>query len=240
MRDEILRAARAELAEVGPGALSMRSVARRVGVTVGALYRYFAGRDALLTELIVEAYDAVGAAAERGADGVRGPVDAWVRSGLAVREWAIGHPYEFSLIYGTPVLGYDAPERTVVSATRLLEALVGILVAGAGLGADSAESESAETARAEERELPEALRADLARVREWLSGRTFPVDAERVPARLIVGVVRAWTELIGTVSFELNGHYRNSMESGAAYLEHVLRLQAEGLGLDRAGCSRRA
>lgn len=229
MRDRILVAARQELAEVGPAALSMRAVARRIGVTVGALYRYFENRDALLTELIVEGYSALGTAVAAGAGhgdderaGNENGAERWISGGLAARNWAVAHPHEFSLLYGTPVIGYEAPERTIENATLLIEALVGILAAQ-GVTQLPAEGIGDTELR--------ALEPDVQRVREWLRERGIFPDAEQVSGQLILAVIRYWTELIGTISFELTGHYRGSVENGAAYLERLLRIQAASLGL---------
>ncbi|MGO1545368.1 MAG: TetR/AcrR family transcriptional regulator [Gulosibacter sp.] len=230
MRERILEAARGELASVGPGSLSMRAVAREVGVTVGALYRYFDGRDDLLTELIIDAYDSIGEAVERGIAAAyeqegSGGATAWVSGGMAARDWAIAHPHEFALIYGTPVIGYDAPLRTLSTATRLIEAFVTLLARESAFSGQEPAPES-------EPDLTPALAADIDRVRQWLIAKSLSESPERVASSVIIAVIRSWTELIGSISFELNGHYRDSMESGAAYLEHVLRCQAQILALN--------
>src|ERR1700743_118342 len=62
---EIKEEARRQLAEAGAGGLSLRAVARELGMVSSALYRYSPSRDELLTALIIDAYDAIGAAAER-------------------------------------------------------------------------------------------------------------------------------------------------------------------------------
>ncbi len=91
---EILGAARRQLAEVGAPALSVRAVARDLGMVSSAVYRYFATRNELLTALIVEAYDSVGSAAEdaAAADG-RTPRERFVAACGALRRWALGHPH---------------------------------------------------------------------------------------------------------------------------------------------------
>lgn len=105
--------ARRQLASEGPTKLSLRAVARELGMVSSALYRYFPSRDDLLTALIIDAYDSLGEAAEEAhaavADGA--PVERWVAVGEAVRGWALAHPQEYALIYGTPVPGYSAPRR---------------------------------------------------------------------------------------------------------------------------------
>ncbi|MDH4077762.1 MAG: TetR/AcrR family transcriptional regulator, partial [Acidimicrobiia bacterium] len=102
-----MAAARRQLAAEGAAALSLRSVARELGMVSSAVYRYFESRDALLTGLIVDAYDALGAAAEAAAETRDGSdLDRWVITARAIREWALDHPHEYALLYGSPVPGY--------------------------------------------------------------------------------------------------------------------------------------
>ena len=81
-----------------------------------AVYRYVESRDDLLTRLIVEAYDALGAPIEQTSADHRGDSDLerWLATARAIRTWAIGHPHEYLLLYGSPVPGYAAPDDTVV------------------------------------------------------------------------------------------------------------------------------
>src|ERR1700759_4929377 len=126
---EIKDVARRHLAETGSAGLSLRAVARELGMASSAVYRYFPSRDDLLTALIVDAYDALGDAAER-ADRAAPPDDPrarWVDTCRAVREWAVAHPHEYALVYGSPVPGYAAPEATIGPAARVGLVLVRIV-----------------------------------------------------------------------------------------------------------------
>lgn len=120
--------ARTQLAAEGAAKLSLRAVARELGMVSSALYRYFPSRDDLLTALIVDAYDAVGAAAERAAAEAAGerPLVRWTAACRAVRAWAVAHPHEYALIYGSPVPGYTAPQDTNAPAARVGLVLVDI------------------------------------------------------------------------------------------------------------------
>src|SRR5471032_709624 len=102
---EIKAVARRQLAEHGSAALSLRAVAREVGMVSSAVYRYFPSRDELLTALIVDAYDAVGEAVEHALAAKRRGnfVARWVAMSRAIRAWALAHPHEYALIYGSPV-----------------------------------------------------------------------------------------------------------------------------------------
>src|SRR5947207_15973409 len=104
MTEEIKAAARRHLAVDGAN-LSLRAVARELGMVSSALYRYFPSRDDLLTALIVDAYNAVGEAAEGARDALTGPdakrpVARWSAVCSGVRTWALAHPHEYALIYG--------------------------------------------------------------------------------------------------------------------------------------------
>jgi len=102
--------ARDLMARDGNSSLNLRAVAREMGITPSALYRYYPSRDAILTALIVEAYDQVGEAVEHAIGAA--PADRTATRILAgvhaFRRWAVDHPHEFGLIYGTPVPGYRA------------------------------------------------------------------------------------------------------------------------------------
>lgn len=118
---EIKEAARRQLAETGAPQLSLRAVARELGLVSSALYRYFPSRDDLLTALIIDAYDSVGEAAETAAaaNGTAGPRSGWRAVCHAIRDWARANPHEYALIYGSPVPGYQAPRDTVAPAARV-------------------------------------------------------------------------------------------------------------------------
>ena len=138
---EILDAARGYLATDGAPALSLRAIARDLGMASSALYRYFKSRDELLTRLIIDAYDALGAAAEAREANIE-PNDLagrFTATCSAVRDWALAHPNEYALIYGSPVAGYRAPEATIGPASRVPLAFAAILedaVASASVPAD--------------------------------------------------------------------------------------------------------
>src|SRR5690242_658027 len=141
MIEEIKAVARRHLATDGAN-LSLRAVARDLGVVSSAIYRYFASRDELLTALILDAYNALGSAVEAADRGVveatgraadsgafdwDGSSARWMAVCHAVRDWALAAPHEYALIYGSPVPGYRAPADTVPAATRSVRVLGGIL-----------------------------------------------------------------------------------------------------------------
>ena len=124
--DEIKAAALSQIAESGAPSLSLRGVARDIGMSPAGLYRYYDGRDALLTDLITDAYNDLADAVERAiADSGGTPAGAFAAAARAYRAWAIDFPNRFLLIFGTPIPGYAAPEDgpTVEANRRMGQAL---------------------------------------------------------------------------------------------------------------------
>ncbi|MGJ5941888.1 TetR/AcrR family transcriptional regulator [Streptomyces caviscabies] len=167
-----------QIATAGASALSLNAIAKRMGVSGPALYRYYAGRDELITELIRDAYrslaDAVHAAAGTGAD----------LAGLAhvLRDWALADPQRYFLIYGTPVPGYHAPEEiTGISQ----EIMADLLTACAALEPDAPATPFA---------------AHLAGHRDWAGDHPAPPEA-------LHRALAFWTRLHGVLSLELAGHF---------------------------------
>ncbi|MFJ9835893.1 TetR/AcrR family transcriptional regulator [Streptomyces sp. NPDC101169] len=206
-------AARRQLAQEGAAKLSLRAVARELGMVSSALYRYFPSRDDLLTALIIDAYDSLGEAAEAAHEAAPGgdPVRRWTAVCEAVRVWALAHPHEYALIYGSPVPGYSAPQTTVPAAARVGLLLIGIVrdVHGAGGLA----------------ELP--LTAELLPEAERLAADLAP----GLPAEAAAGLVAAWAELFGLVGFEVFGQFNRVVEDREAFFRHAVTRLAESCGL---------
>lgn len=217
---EILRVGRAQLAEVGPSQLSLRAVARELGMVSSAVYRYVRSRDDLLTALLIRAYDELGATVEAADSSVRERRRHTARLTAvahAIRDWAVAHPYDYALLYGSPVPGYVAPSDTVGPATRVTAVLLGIVVQGYADGARTTDAIS----------VPRALHAGLAGARAFATG----LSGETIDDRTVVRALMAWTAIFGTVSFELFGHYDNGVEDPVAYLDAVVARMAADLGL---------
>lgn len=215
MIEEIKAAARRHLAVDGAN-LSLRAVARELGMVSSALYRYFASRDDLLTALIVDAYDAVGAAAERAeADIDRADLlGRWLAVCHAIRDWALANPHEYALIFGSPVPGYQAPQDTIAPATRV-PLLIGAIVRD-GYASGRLAAEQGEP-------VPPEVQADLAEVTEQA--------AAGAPPALFARGMGAWTLLFGAVSFELFGQLNNVVDDRPAYFEYQMRAAARTVGL---------
>ena len=178
VRAEIKRHAWEQIATAGVAALSLNAIAKQVGMSGPALYRYFASRDELITTLIRDAYrslaDTVRAASDSGADLI----------GLArvIREWARSDPQRYFLIFGTPVPGYQAPDDTTKISFEVMTVLIEVCDAvSAGKPATPFD-------------------AHLKTHREWAFGH--PAEATTLHRALSF-----WTRLHGVLSLELAGHF---------------------------------
>lgn len=214
--EEIKRLGREQLAAEGATALSLRAIARQLGMVSSAIYRYVPSRDALLTMLIVDAYEALGDAVDAAER--RAPRDdlaaRWRAICRAVRRWAHAHPAEYALIYGTPVPGYEAPEDTVDPATRVASAMLSVLTDAWRSGRPVPSDEP-------------ALAPSVARDLRELAAR---LGADVPPAPLARGL-QAWTMIFGTVSFELFGHYHHVIDHLDVWFDDVIDRTGASVGL---------
>jgi AcrR family transcriptional regulator len=219
---EILAAGRRQLATDGAAALSLRAIARDLGMASSAVYRYVASRDDLLTRLIIDAYDSLGEAAEVVETAVsRGDLlGRWSATCSAVRRWALANPNEYALIYGSPVPGYVAPADTIEPASRVARLLIQILVDAVARGIEVPEPAAAK--------LGPAGRAALAPI--------MSAVPQEMPEVALQAGVMLWAALLGTVSLELFGQFQNVVGDGpgdrdAFFGECVTRWAAQiGIG----------
>ena len=216
--DEIKEEARRQLAVEGAAALSLRAVAREMGMVSSAVYRYFPSRDELLTALIVDAYNAMGERVEGTESAVRRTDyrGRWMAVCHAVRDWARSSPHEYGLVFGTPVPKYAAPADTISPAMRVTVVLVHIVADGVRAGVLAPEREP----------IPKVVRADLAPIRTFFSERGAIVDDD-----LIVRSIMAWTHIYGAISFELFGHRVGTVSEHDGFFDHEMRRMATFMGL---------
>ena len=222
---EIKEGARRQLGATGADGISLRAVARELGMASSALYRYFPSRDDLLTALIIDAYDAIGGAAEQAVADDKPDEswgrDRWLAACHAIRGWALDHPHEYALIYGSPVPGYRAPEATIGPAARVPLAFAGVLAdatAAGELGDDAGAHAGPDAA--------DALTGGLAEQAAVLStALTSPVAPE-----VLVRAVIAWTQLFGMISWELFGQFVGSFEPADALFAHAVAQLATFVG----------
>jgi AcrR family transcriptional regulator len=227
---DITRIGREHLASEGAASLSVRAVARDLGVVSSAIYRYVKSRDDLLTLLVVDGYDELGDAVDRALAKI--PADdhreRFLTVGRSVRAWAVREPATYALLFGSPVPGYHAPaEQTTGPGTRVIGALVGIYAAAYAAGALT----PAGPAPSVSQPVSQRLAADFDAVRAE-TGAEIPDD-------LVVRGVLAWAALFGCVSFELFGQYGSDTFSDPGDLfERQLGVLADTLGLARGQSAR--
>ncbi|WUW26299.1 TetR/AcrR family transcriptional regulator [Streptomyces sp. NBC_01463] len=190
---EIVDAAERHIAEHGPAALSLRAVARSLGMTVQALYHYFPSRDALVTVLVTKAYDdladAVQAAVDNPAEGP--PLPRLVIAAEGYRNWATSHPERFQLLYGTPLRGYAAPaDGPTTQAMRRMSAIFEHEMFG---GFTQEQLAAAETSA-----LSPALRTYLEQLPHYGLGH--------LPPAATALLLSSWGHLHGLVVLEVFGH----------------------------------
>jgi AcrR family transcriptional regulator len=221
---EILAAARVRLTQQGPGELSLRAVARDVGMVSSAVYRYFASRDDLLTALLIAAYNELGAAAEEADASVTdrdAHLERWTATCTAIRNWAVSHPGDYALLYGSPVPGYVAPQDTIPAATRVTLALVRIVLDAHAGGA---------SVRSAPTQAPQGLDNTMRAAVDYLKG-LGGFDTDQAP-EVTLRTIAAWSAVFGTISFELFGHLVGSVSDYDAYFNQVIIRLGDDLGLN--------
>jgi len=217
MRD-IVRIGRAHLATEGAAALSLRAIAREIGIVSSAVYRYVESRDELLTLLVIDGYDELGDAVDAALASVDEGDHAGrlAAIGRAVRAWAHAEPATYALLFGSPVPGYHAPsERTTGPGTRVIVRLVEVWETAWVSGAITSEQPPV---------TPRRLSRDLARIRRE-SGITAPDE-------LIARGMLMWAALFGCITFEVFGQYGpDTITQPQDLFEHQLKVLIETVGL---------
>ncbi|MGE2729052.1 TetR/AcrR family transcriptional regulator [Mycolicibacterium vaccae] len=193
----IIELGRAQLATVGAAGLSLRAIARDMGMVSSAVYRYVASRDDLLTLLLVDGYDALADTVDRAGREAgthwRARLAAMAR---ATRAWARDRPAQWALLYGSPVPDYHAPrERTVGPGTRVIGALLAAVADGAAAG---------ELAGRPTVTIPASLSVDLDALRAQFE---LTRDDSVLDDSALAGSLLLWAALIGAINLEVFGHY---------------------------------
>lgn len=217
---DLLDIAAGHLADQGANDLSLRAIARDLGMVSSAVYRYVSSRDELLTLLILRAYNAVGEVAETArattiaAGG--GPAESWLAVARAIRSWATRTPHEYALIYGSPVRGYRAPAETVTAAIRLWAVIADILREAVQDG----------SLRAPERPFQvDGLMSE--QVATFAEGFREPPYED-----VVVRSLTLFTSLFGAISAELFGHFVGFGSDEDRVFDLTLATAAVGVGLD--------
>jgi AcrR family transcriptional regulator len=205
---EIIDLGRRQLVTEGAAGLSLRAIARDLGMVSSAVYRYVASRDELLTLLLVDAYTDLADAVDRARVGHGGSWrDDLLTMAHAMRRWATAHPARWALLYGSPVPGYQAPsERTTGPGTRVMGALLATVHDGVIAG-DVRTTDPAGQPRS----------PDFDAVRDEFG---FPGD-DTVLAKCFL----VWAGIIGAISLEVfEGYGADTLTSPGALFDTQIEL----------------
>jgi AcrR family transcriptional regulator len=212
---QIIELGRRHLVTEGAAGLSLRAIARDLGMVSSAVYRYVGSRDELLTLLVVDAYSELADAVDRAAATTGGSWrDQLLAMAHAARAWAVDQPARWALLYGSPVPGYHAPrERTVGPGTRVVGALFNAV--GTGLAAGDVPKSKITAAQ--------PLSADFHRIREEFA---FAGDDAAVAKCFLL-----WAGLVGAISLEVFGQYgTDTLTKPRAVFDIQVRLLTDMLG----------
>jgi len=207
MQRRILNAARQQLATVGPAQLSLRAIAREIGVVSSAIYRYVASRDELITRLIMDSFTTLAdTIAQACAQAKAEPTVQFSTWAQTLRSWALEHPYDWALIYGIPIPGYAAPIDTIEPARRVNDPVLALY------GRLQPDLHAGPTIDAAEAAL-DPLRSMLEQ--HYAAGPgTFGVAT---------AMLMAWSSIHGFISLELGGHFQGSTTDTDVVFQGIVR-----------------
>jgi AcrR family transcriptional regulator len=211
---QIIELGRRHLVTEGAAGLSLRAIARDLGMVSSAVYRYVSSRDDLLTLLLVDAYSELADSVDRAGATAGSWRDRLLAMAHAARGWAIDQPARWALLYGSPVPGYHAPrEHTVGPGTRVVGALFGAI--GAGIASGDIPQSNAAAAQ--------PLSSDFDRLREEFE---FTGDDSAVAKCFLL-----WAGLVGAISLEVFGQYgADTLTEPEAVFDTQVRLLIDMLG----------
>lgn len=215
-RGEIKAVALRQLAEGGIGAITLTRIAKELGLSGPALYRYFANRDDLVSALIRDAYDDLATAVSTGT-GAGSPRARLRRVVKAYRDWARAQPHRYLLIFGSPLPGYVAPAATVHDARSALGPFLAVFAA--------AEPDSAVTP------VVDQMAEWIAREREVATWVVEHVEDPRTAATALAGALAAWSRLHGVVGLEVVGQFDGMGHDPATLLDSEITQLADAYQL---------
>lgn len=191
MKQAIKDAAWQQIAENGAASLSLRAIARKLGITAPAIYNHFYRRDDLVTALIVDAYNGLEQSQRNALEGnpVSDLASRFLSLGTAYRDWALAYPQRYQLIFGTPIPNYRAPEEiTRPEAVASLAPLLEVLQAMAD---------------------QDHLRLDrISPLREELEAMLveWQLVVQAFQPEVLYAALVTWSRVHGLVSMEIGGH----------------------------------
>ena len=228
---EIKETARRLLVKEGPDAVTLRAIAREMGMTAPGLYRYFGSHEELLRHVIADIFnelaDTLHAAIQTAGCAAEGSGDVAMLTAKMVaacrefRRWALGHKGEYSLLFGTPLSGlFDEPDEIVDECGRTFAATFFVLFLELW--------QRNPFPVPDDDQIDPVLRSQLEvfrdRMLDGLPGPPLPVGA-------MVAFLRCWSKLYGAVTLETFGHFRFALEDSSPMFEYTLSELAAELGL---------
>lgn len=213
--EEIKAVARRQMAEEGVANISLRGIARQMGMSAPALYRYFASYDKLITALIADAYTSLGEAMALARETVSATAYGEQLHAIAhaYRDWAIMYPEDYLLIYGTPIPGYDAPIKVIGPPAKRIWSIFFEILLDAQAAGEFVVPNMFNQPLPNYEQMQEHLRESL----------NQPVDVS-----ILHHAVTLWTQLHGLIMAELTGRFRIL---GGEPFQLEVRYMVERLGL---------
>lgn len=215
--DEIKQIARRQMGETGTAGLSLSAIAREMELSQPAIYRYYASRDDLITDLIAGAYNDLADALQQASAALPQPAYAARLDAVlwAYRAWALEHKVDFSLIYGNPIPGYQAPaEVTLPPAMRSFSVILDILAGAYAAGRL--------TPGPEVTQLPAGLHPIL------------PPGVPVPPEVYMIGLI-GWARVHGMIMLELFEHNTSQISDLDLFYRHEVHALMRSIGMDPAG-----
>jgi AcrR family transcriptional regulator len=224
--EEIKQTARRILIEQGPEAVTLRAIARDMGVTAPALYRYFDSHEELLRNVVGDIFgelaDEIRAAIEAagtasGAGLAEQMTEKMVAACQGFRRWALAHQAEFGLLFGMPLPGVNVEDDDF--AEECARRFAGTFYA---LFLELWRKNPFPVPAPEE--IDPGLREQLARYGEGI-GADLPLGA-------LLIFLRCWVLLYGIVSMEVFGHLGFALDDPGPIFEITLSELARLVGLE--------
>ena len=227
--EEIIQTARQLLVRSGPEAMTLRAIAREMGMTAPGLYRYFDSHEELNRHVCASIFTELGGDIHRAIEAAAAPAEAEAADPMAAkltlkmvaacrefRRWSLTHKAEFGLLFGVPLPGLDdgrydvADECALAFAATFFALFLELWNAVPVPVPDDAD-------------IDPGLRDQLRRYRDAL-GTDLPLGA-------VLTFLRCWTVLYGAVAMEVFGHLSFALEDPAPMFELTLGDLATLVGL---------
>jgi AcrR family transcriptional regulator len=228
---EIKQTARQLLVSQGPDAVTLRAIAREMGMTAPGLYRYFGSHEELIKHVVADifselandlsvAIDAAGLAA-RDQGKVAELTDKMIAACHEFRRWSLAHKEEYGLLFGSPLPGLcDEPDEIIDDGGSKFARVFFVLFVELW-------QRNPFPVPAPE-EIDPVLRRQLEAYRDAISAG---LPGARLPVGAVLTFLRCWTRLYGAVTLEVFGHLRFALDDPAPMFEFTLAELAAALGL---------